>query len=144
MARHLPHNYSITNTKYGIHMNHNTDQCQDFSAAAASTSTISTVRSTEKVVFWHDGAEVGTLDWSQGQVCFQGDVDLSADQLATVVNGRVLDINQEQRTEIQQTRAWLAHVIGLLNKEQFEDTDVQAALDYLHQHEFFENRIRGL
>lgn len=143
MARHISHNHGLTTNKYHIHMNHNTDQCQDFSAAAASTSTFSTVRTSEKLVFWHDGEEVGTLDWGLGHVRFQGNVDQSADQLATVAGGRFREITQAQESQIQQTRAWLAHVIGLLNKEQFEDTGVQAALDYLHQHEFFENRIRG-
>lgn len=137
MAGHIPYNNGLN--KYQIHMNSNPGL--DYSAAA--TATISTVRSAERVVFWLDGSEVGTLDWEQGHVRFQGNVDQSAEQLAVTASGKFHEVTQALESEIQQSRAWLAYLLSLLNKEQFEDTSVQAVLDYLHKHEFFENLIRG-
>lgn len=130
--------------KYYIYMQPQGDVIEDTAAAQTTVTTMNTIMEPQnRLVFWHEGTEIGTLDWEQGYVRFDGDVDESARQLATVAGGRFHTITQAQKSEIAEARKMIADLLALLNNTQFEDTRSQAALDYLHKHEFFENRIRG-
>lgn len=130
--------------KYYIHMKPRGDDIDNIAAGSAGVTTVSsTLDPCNRLVFWQNGAEIGSLDWEQGYVKFEGAINESAHQLASVAGERFRNVTQTQAAEIAETRKLLANLIVLLNSEQFEDTRAQAALDYLHQHEFFENLIRG-
>lgn len=128
-------------TKYEIHMNPHTDNIVYH--ASGGTDITTTLGSDQTVyrhlVFWYQGAEVGSLHWDQGEMQFRGNVDQSAAQLASLAGHEL----QTKQAEVAQLRLWLAQIITRLNTEQFEDHNVKAALDYLHKHEFFEDLIRG-
>jgi len=90
-----------------------------------------------------DLGEVGRLSWAEGTLCFTGDAEQSAEKFFQGISSRVDNYVQDLLKPYGNQNKIIAALLGLLDTEQMQHENAQAALNYLHDLEFFEKRILG-
>lgn len=132
-------------TKYRQFANVENNRIEETAASASEAVSFYAIEesSPNRIAFIKGDREIGYMNWDDGAVCFNNDYEESTVKFITMAQMEVHEHIQQVRREVKEVRELLARMVSVLSPEQFEDIRVKDVVDYLHQHEFFENKIRG-